>query len=63
MSANIKIFWKESQDNMSEFQTQNLKRENIVFDYIGKFCQERNLFKALFLNVSIIFLNFHILKL
>ena len=54
MNANIKIFWKESQDNMSEFQTQNLKREKIVFDYIGKFCQERNLFKALFLNVSIL---------
>ncbi len=39
---------------MSEFQTQGIKRESIVFEYITKFCQERNLFKALVLNVSML---------
>ncbi len=39
---------------MSEYQTQNIRREDVVFEYISKFCEDRKQFKALFLNIHIL---------
>lgn len=35
---------------MAENQLHNIKRENEVFDYLSKFCSNRNDFKAMFIN-------------
>ena len=36
---------------MAENQVHDIKKENSVFDYLNKFCRNRNDFKALFLNI------------
>ena len=37
---------------MVEYQTQNIKRENVIFDDISKFClNSRNNFNVLYINV------------
>jgi len=36
---------------MSDNQVQNVKKENVVFDYVAKFCQNKSLFSAVYLNI------------
>ena len=39
---------------MAEEQTQDVKKENMVFEYLNKFCKDRNLFKALYINIHLL---------
>ena len=52
MNVHIKNFWKKGLGKMPDYQTQNLRRENVVFDYVSKFCQNRGDFKAVYLNLN-----------
>lgn len=36
---------------MAENQTQDIKRESGIFDYLNRFCRNRSAFKALYLNI------------
>lgn len=39
---------------MAEEQTQDVKKESIVFEYLNKFCKNRNLFRALYINIHLL---------
>lgn len=39
---------------MAEEQTQDVKKESIVFEYLNKFCKNRSLFKALYVNMHLL---------
>ena len=39
---------------MAEEQTQDVKKESIVFEYLNKFCKNRNLFMALYINIHLL---------
>lgn len=51
MNVNIKSFWKENLIKMAEYQKREIKRENIIFEYINKFCKNRFEFAAAYLNL------------
>ena len=39
---------------MADFQTQNIKRENVVSEEIAQFCSDRGNFKVLYLNIALL---------